>query len=170
MCVNLSTSASSGTPYWSVREIAVANESIRPEIVEPSFDMVRKISPGCAVVVQAHGDVALVAGHVELVRDRAALVRQLPADGLRRGGLSDVLEARPLLGGLGVALRRRRVQRLRALAAVAVDRDRLQALLPALHVDRGDLVGRRVGGRLTVFEIAPERNGCTAPIIRTWPM
>ena len=22
----------------------------------------------------------------------------------------------------------------------------------------------------TVFEIAPERNGCTAPIIRTWPV
>ena len=27
-------------------EIAVAKESIRPEIVEPSFDMVIKISPG----------------------------------------------------------------------------------------------------------------------------
>ena len=26
------------------------------------------------------------------------------------------------------------------------------------------------GGRLTVLEIAPERNGWTAAIIRTWPM
>jgi len=26
-----------------------------------------------------------------------------------------------------------------------------------------------VSGMLTVFEIAPERNGCTAPIMRTWP-
>ena len=25
-------------------------------------------------------------------------------------------------------------------------------------------------GRLTVFEIAPEMNGCTAPIILMWPM
>jgi len=25
-------------------------------------------------------------------------------------------------------------------------------------------------GRFTVFEIAPERNGCTAAIIRTWPI
>ena len=27
-----------------------------------------------------------------------------------------------------------------------------------------------VSGRLTVFEIAPEMNGCTAPIILMWPM
>jgi hypothetical protein len=27
-----------------------------------------------------------------------------------------------------------------------------------------------VSGRLTVLEIAPERNGCTAAIIRTWPI
>src|SRR5262249_14702087 len=46
MWVNLSTKASSGTPYWSVSETAVAKESIRQEIVEPSLDMVRKISPG----------------------------------------------------------------------------------------------------------------------------
>src|SRR5688572_24749702 len=46
MCVNLSTRASRGTPYCNVSEIAVAKESIRPEIVEPSFDIVRKISPG----------------------------------------------------------------------------------------------------------------------------
>ena len=25
-------------------------------------------------------------------------------------------------------------------------------------------------GMLTVFEIAPERNGCVAAIMRTWPM
>ena len=25
-------------------------------------------------------------------------------------------------------------------------------------------------GRLTVLLMAPDRNGCTAPIIRTWPM
>ena len=44
--LNLSTRTLNGTPYCSDMEIAVANESIRPEIVEPSFDMVIKISPG----------------------------------------------------------------------------------------------------------------------------
>ncbi len=46
MWLNLSTNPLSGTPYCSAMEIAVAKESIRPEIVEPSFDMVMKISPG----------------------------------------------------------------------------------------------------------------------------
>ena len=27
-----------------------------------------------------------------------------------------------------------------------------------------------VSGRLTVLEIAPDRNGCAAAIIRTWPI
>jgi len=35
-----------GTPYCSAIEIAVAKESIKPEMVEPSLDMVIKISPG----------------------------------------------------------------------------------------------------------------------------
>ena len=46
---------------------------------------------------------------------------------------------------LGVGLGGRGVQGLRALAAVAVDGDRLQALLPPFHVDAGDLLGRGVG-------------------------
>jgi hypothetical protein len=42
----LRTSVSSGTPYWSAIEIAVANEFIMPRRVEPSLPMsVRKISP-----------------------------------------------------------------------------------------------------------------------------
>ena len=44
--LNLSHRTLSGTPYWSASEIAVANESISPETVEPSFAMVIKISPG----------------------------------------------------------------------------------------------------------------------------
>ena len=44
--LNLSTRVCSGTPYWSAIEIEVASESIRPEMVEPSFAMTRKISPG----------------------------------------------------------------------------------------------------------------------------
>ena len=45
-CENLSTRASSGTPYCSAIEIEVAKASIRPEIVEPSLAIVMKISPG----------------------------------------------------------------------------------------------------------------------------
>jgi hypothetical protein len=37
-------------------------------------------------------------------------------------------------------------------------------------VERLDLLDRRLLGMLTVFEIAPDRNGWTAPIIRTWPL
>ena len=35
-----------GTPYCNAYEIAVANASIRPEMVEPCFDIETKISPG----------------------------------------------------------------------------------------------------------------------------
>ena len=45
--------------------------SIRPEIVLPSLAILMKISPGRAVVVEADVDVALVAGDIELVADRA---------------------------------------------------------------------------------------------------
>src|SRR5215831_288664 len=43
---NFSTSASKGTPYWSAIEIEVAKAPIRPEMVEPSLAITRKISPG----------------------------------------------------------------------------------------------------------------------------
>ena len=46
MWLNLSTSTLSGTPYCMAMEMAVAKESMRPEMVEPSLDMVMKISPG----------------------------------------------------------------------------------------------------------------------------
>ena len=45
-CENFSTSVSSGTPYCSDIEIEVAKASMRPEMVEPSLAMTRKISPG----------------------------------------------------------------------------------------------------------------------------
>ena len=41
----------------------------------------------------------------------------------------------------------------------------------ACDVGVGDVLdGRAPAGRLTVLEIAPEMNGCTAPIILMWPM
>ena len=44
--LNLRARSSSGTPYWKASEIAVANESIRPAMVEPCLAIVIKISPG----------------------------------------------------------------------------------------------------------------------------
>ena len=44
--LNLSTSTCSGTPYCSEYEIACANASAKPEMVEPSLAITRKISPG----------------------------------------------------------------------------------------------------------------------------
>ena len=44
--LNLSTSAWSGTPYCRAYEMAWANASAKPEIVDPSLAITRKISPG----------------------------------------------------------------------------------------------------------------------------
>ena len=45
-CANLFTRSRNGTPYCNATETVVANESMRPETVEPSFAILRKISPG----------------------------------------------------------------------------------------------------------------------------
>jgi hypothetical protein len=44
--LNLSTSTCSGTPYCRAYEMACANASAKPEMVEPSLAITRKISPG----------------------------------------------------------------------------------------------------------------------------
>jgi hypothetical protein len=44
--LNLLTSTLIGTPYCNESETIVAKESMSPERVEPSFDIVMKISPG----------------------------------------------------------------------------------------------------------------------------
>src|SRR5690606_40934862 len=49
MWLNLLQRSSSGTPYCSAMEMAVAKASIRPEMVEPCFAIVMKISPGICV-------------------------------------------------------------------------------------------------------------------------
>ena len=83
---------------------------------------------GRAVLVQADGDVALVAADRELVRDRRALVGQLAARERAAAAGGFASPPRPLV----VA----GVERLGALAAVAVDRDGLEAELPRLDVGR----------------------------------
>ena len=89
---------------------------------------------GLAVLVEADGDVALVAGDVELVRDRLPLVGQ-------------PVTARRGFGAVGAGrdglLVLRRVERLRALAAVAVDRHGLRADPPRVDVGLLDLLDRR---------------------------
>src|SRR5271157_60135 len=45
-CVNLLHNTSRGTPHCRASDTAVANESMSPEMVEPCFAMVMKISPG----------------------------------------------------------------------------------------------------------------------------
>ena len=42
----MSTRTSSGTPYWSANDTACAKQSAKPEIVDPSFAIRSKISPG----------------------------------------------------------------------------------------------------------------------------
>ena len=59
----------------------------------------------------------------------------------------------------------RHVQRLRALRAVAINRDRLQTLPPDFDVCLAMSSTVHSSGMLIVFEIAPEMNGCTAAIM-----
>ena len=79
MLVNASTKLRSGTPYCRPWLTEMAKASMMPASVEPCFDTLRKISPGSAVVVLAHGDVALAVGDAELERARRAVAGQLLA-------------------------------------------------------------------------------------------
>ena len=82
---------------------------------------------GAAVVVEADGDVALMAPHIELVGDAAARVGETLAPGSGRH-----LGCR--LVSLGA-----RVEGLALLRAVTVDRQGLQPHPPAFHVGTADL-------------------------------
>src|SRR5262249_14689522 len=86
---------------------------------------------------------ALVTPDAELVGDRTALGGQLAADRLEARGRGRGLRRRLLL--LVVELR---VERLRALGAVAVDRDRLDAELPGGEGGVGDLLDGYVLGHV----------------------
>ena len=87
--------------------------------------------------------------------------------GARRRALAASVGARLGSSAFAFVLVARR-ERLRRLAAVAVERDRLEAEPPALLVDllrRRRPWPRSAGSRSC--EMAPERNGCAAAIIRT---
>jgi hypothetical protein len=85
-----------------------------------------------AVGVEADGDVALVAGDAELVGDAVPRIGQAFAARLLHGGRGGAVA----LGARGKGLA--------FLGAVAVDRQGLEAELPAVEVGLGDVLGRRV--------------------------
>ena len=105
---------------------------------------------GLAVGIEADGDVALVVPDLELVRDRSALFLQAVAHGAGRSVHVLFLEthgrvARAHTGGrafcgLGACGR----QRLRFLAAVAIDGYCFQAELPGLDVGFADVFDRSI--------------------------
>src|SRR4029077_222916 len=94
---------------------------------------------GRVVLEEAHGDVALVPFDRELVRERGARVGEAAA--LRPGDIDDAFDDR--FDRLRVAFLVRRVYGLDFLAAVAIDRDRLEAMLPRFDVRLADVVDGR---------------------------
>ena len=108
---------------------------------------------GLSVGIEADGDVALVVSDFELVRDRGALFLQAVAHGARRSVhvlFLNVLrggDAGIVLGGvrsLGAGGR----ERLRLLAAIAIDGDCLQAQLPGLEIGFHDVFHAGVLGKI----------------------
>ena len=135
--LNLSTSALSGTPYWSAIEVIVAIVSIRPETVLPSFAMLQEDLARRAVLVEPDREVALVTRDRELVRERLR-----SSGSLRRRGRTRRVRDAPRRSSVPG------IQRLGSLAAVAVHREGLQSELPALAVGLHDVLDRRVLGQV----------------------
>src|ERR1019366_5352361 len=96
-----------------------------------------------AVLVHADGDITFVAGDIEFVGDRFALVGQFaPLHAIvgRRDRRHCVYRFLYFLPA--------RVERLHALGSVAVNRDRLEAELPRADVSLGDFVHGRFRGHI----------------------
>ena len=84
-----------------------------------------------AIFVETNGEVALLTGNIEAVRDRRALHWEASA------GHTRTCEYVVAYGRLILLLAG--VEWLRALRAIAIDRDRLQAELPPFQVDAFDI-------------------------------
>ena len=82
MWAELADQALQGHAVLHDTDMAVAKASIMPDTVLPSLDHPQEDLAGLAVFEETDGQVALVAGDAELVRDRLALVRQPAANGL----------------------------------------------------------------------------------------
>ena len=103
-CSNLLTSDSTGTPYCS------ADRDQRGDGVHQAADRAAFLGhgdedfAGRAVFVEADGDVAFVAGDVELVRERVARVGQPAAQRALDDALDDLLDDPRVLGRCGSAM------------------------------------------------------------------
>ena len=97
---------------------------------------------GHLIFEQAHRQVAFVVGDVELVRNRTSRGRQAATVRAEHGRFQSrhVDVGLLLVGILG------NVERLNALGAVAIDGHRLEAQIPAVAIDPGDLVDGDVVG------------------------
>ena len=169
MFVNTSTNARSGTPYWRPWLIEMAKASMMPARVEPCFETRRKISPGRPSSYSPTVTKPLQsATRNSNVRD-CRRAGQLLANGLADDALHDLGHHLGRSAGCGYRCRQggdgvigfllRRRERLRDLAVVAVDGDRLQAALPRLHVHVLDVLdGRRLRhvDRVVVDDAVPD--------------
>ena len=108
---------------------------------------------GIAVGIEADGDVALVISDLEFMRDRSALFLQLVAHSARRSvevlffDLRSGSDARVIFRGVR-RLGSSGAQRLRLLASVTIDCDRLDAELPGLQIRLHDVFNRSVVGKI----------------------
>ena len=153
MCENLSTRASSGTPYCRAIEIAVREGVHQPADRGAFLGHGDEDLAGLAVLVQADRDVALVAGDRELVGDRRAARRAACA---RRRAASAPTRRQPPPPARAFASSLRGRERLAALGAVAVDGEGLEAQPPALDVGlRRSSSGVASFGMLTVLRDGP---------------
>ena len=99
----------------------------------PLFGHVDEDLARAPVVVQTHGDIAFVAGDVELVSQGLSLHRHLPLHRTRRVFRLNIFTR----FGIGDG-----IERLDALASVTVDGNGLEAELPSLDVRLHDLFDR----------------------------
>ena len=114
-------------------------------------------SPGRPSSIQADGDVALVPGDAELVGDRLPRVGQPLAARGRPAACPRPCRSRSWSTAAGF------------LRAVAIDGQGLETQPPAFAGRRRRCPPACVSrGMFTVLEMAPERNGWAAAIIRTW--
>src|SRR3989304_8683156 len=156
--LNLSTMTFNGTPYCSAMEMPVAKESMSPEIVDPSLDIVMKTSPG---VWSSNIPTVMYPSWPAMLN---LCVIDFRSSGRRRraGTSAFVLCFLPLSSGV-----------LRGCVRFQPSRYTAMALSPSRHPSTYDcMISSAVTfvGRLTVLEMAPERNGWTADIILMWPM
>src|SRR3990172_3432490 len=151
--LNLSTITFNGTPYCSAMEMPVAKESMSPEIVDPSLDIVMKTSPG---VWSSNIPTVMYPSWPAMLN---LCVIDFRSSGRRRraGTSSFVLCFLPLSSDV-----------LRGCVRLQPSRYTAMALSPSRHPSTYDcMISSAVTllGRLTVLEMAPERNGWAAGLL-----